>query len=75
MSAVDYLTVLHFFDTFHANHKRTCGAERLDVAADQESGAVAVKLSCPICSNTVRGTIRNEDWPHVCAVLNPKKQN
>jgi hypothetical protein len=72
---MDVVTVLNFFDIFHANHKRTCGAERLDVSADRESDAVRVTLACPSCEKTITSAIPFHDWPKIAELLSDKKRN
>lgn len=74
---MDIVTTLNFFDKFHANHKRTCGAERLDVDAQagEGTGAIRLILACPTCHNTISGSVQRHEWPQVVDLLSDRKRN
>jgi hypothetical protein len=69
-------TVLHSFATWSAQHQATCGVARLDVAVERDGfDHTIVTLLCPLCAQTLSGTVRDEDAPAVISRLADDQQN
>ncbi len=73
---MDATTLLSFFDTWFAGHKRSCGMTRLDVATESgyedDPNSRTIRVTCPTCGNSVSGTIGGNDWRDVIARLHER---
>jgi cytochrome c-type biogenesis protein CcmH/NrfF len=65
----EIVTTLTVFDTWFAQHKTSCGVQRVKVSTERDDARVTVILSCPVCGNTIRGSLRESDWPEVVELL------
>jgi hypothetical protein len=71
---MDVSQTLTFFDRFQANHKKTCGTEKLEVSFERPSeSATTIVLACPVCGDTIRGSVSDTDMPQVIQLLKPEK--
>lgn len=72
---MDVVTTLNFFDRWFEGHKVTCRVSRVNVSTERDVERTRVKLACPMCRNTISGTISTHDWPPVEALLSKERQS
>ena len=68
---MDVATVSHFFDRFHDNHR--AHGDYLETSFERGEvdgvGFTTITLRCPICDNTVTGSIRDTDMPQLVQLI------
>jgi hypothetical protein len=74
---MDVATTLRFLDKWFANHRTTCGVERVDVSVEPEEQAsvMVIVLSCPKGRNTIHGLIGDHELPQVIKLFAEKKRD